>query len=163
MPKTLILDRLEEIKRVDKSDMLSFCVEAPKHYEKASKLADNVSIDYPKPKNLIVAGMGGSAISGELLKDWARDQIKVPIEVCREYSLPAYANKETLALILSYSGETEESLSCLLDAKKRRCMIICVSSGGALLKFAEKFDVPYLRVPSEIPPRAALPYLFMPI
>lgn len=162
MPKTTILDNLNEIKKIDKSNMLSFCIEAPKHYEEAAKLAKAISISYPKPQTIIVAGMGGSAIGGELLKDWTRDKIRVPIEVCREYSLPAYANEKTLAFIMSYSGETEEALSVFLDAVKRNCMTICISSGGKLLEFSEKLKVPHLRVPSGMPPRAALPYLFLP-
>jgi len=163
MPKSRILDDLGEIKKIDESSMLSFCVEAPKHYEEAAKLAKTVSISYPKPQTIIVAGMGGSAIDGELLKDWARDKMSVPIEVNREYSLPAYANKNTLVVVVSYSGETEESLSVFLDALKRRCMTVCISSGGRLLEFAEKLNAPYVRIPPTMPPRAALPYLFMPL
>ena len=163
MSKTKILDNLNEIKRIDKSDMVSFCVEAPKHYAEAAKTAKTVSISYPQPQGIIVAGMGGSAIGGELLKDWARDKIAVPIEVCREYSLPAYADKNSLVFVVSYSGETEESLSVFLDAIKRKCMIVCISSGGVLHEFAEKLNVPYLRVPSGMAPRATLPYLFMPL
>jgi glucose/mannose-6-phosphate isomerase len=151
------------MKTIDKSDMLSFCVEAPKHYAEAAKIAKTVSISYPRPRTIVVAGMGGSAISGELLKDWSRDKIAVPIEVCREYSLPAYADKNTLVFVVSYSGETEESLSVFLDAVKRKCMTVCISSGGKLYEFAEKLNVPHVRVPSRMAPRAALPYLFMPL
>jgi glucose/mannose-6-phosphate isomerase len=163
LSKTKILDDPSKIKRIDKSDMLSFCVEAPKHYAEAAKIAKTASISYPKPQTIIVAGMGGSAIGGELLKDWARDKIAVPIEVCREYSLPAYANKNTLVFVVSYSGETEESLSVFLNAVKRKCMTVCISSGGMLHEFAEKLDVPHLLVPSGMAPRATLPYLFMPL
>ena len=143
--------------------MLSFCVEAPKHYREAAKTAGKISLAYSKPSNIIVAGMGGSAIGGELLKDWTRDIASIPIEVSREYSLPAYADKKSLVLIASYSGETEESLSTFLHAVKRKCMIHCISSGGSLVEFAEKLSVPYLRIPSGMPPRAALPYLFVPL
>jgi len=163
LSKAKILDDLSEIKRIDQSDMLSFCIEAPKHYAEAAKTAKTVSINYPAPQTVIVSGMGGSAISGELLKDWARDRIPVPIEVCREYTLPAYANKNTLVFVVSYSGETEESLSAFLDAIKRKCMVVCISSGGVLHEFAEKLNVPCLRVPSGMAPRATLPYLFMPL
>lgn len=158
-----ILDNLDTIKRIDKKDMLSFCVEAPRHCQKAIKLAKTVSTNYSKPKTIIVAGMGGSGIGGELLKDWTRDKISIPIEVCREYSLPAYANEETLVLVVSYSGETEEALSMFLDAVKKGCMVFCVSSGGKLIEFAKKFRLSYLQVPSGMPPRAALPYLFLPM
>jgi len=163
LSKAKVLDNLREIKRIDKSDMLSFCVNAPKHYEKAAKLAKTVSISYPKPKTIIVAGMGGSAMGGELLRDWARDKIAVPIEVCREYLLPAYTNKNTLVFVVSYSGETEESLSAFLDAIKRKCMTVCISSGGVLHEFSEKLNFPHLCVPSGMAPRATLPYLFAPL
>ena len=158
-----VLDDTSKIREVDKSDMLAFCVDAAKHYREAAKTAEKISLRYADPRNIIVAGMGGSAIGGELLKDWARDKAQVPIEVSRAYSLPAYANNSSLVLVISYSGETEESLSSFLDAVKRRCMVFCVSSGGSLLEFAEKLGVPYLRVPSGMPPRAALPYLFVPL
>ncbi|MGB9854550.1 MAG: bifunctional phosphoglucose/phosphomannose isomerase [Candidatus Bathyarchaeales archaeon] len=163
MPKTTILDDLNAISKIDRNNMLSFCVEAAKHYEDAFKMAKTVTVNYSKPKAIIAAGMGGSAIGGELLKDWTRDTLKIPVEVCRDYILPAYADEKTLTLIVSYSGETEETLSTFLDAVKRKCMVVCISSGGALTEFAEKMNVPHLRVPSGVPPRAALPYLFIPL
>jgi glucose/mannose-6-phosphate isomerase len=158
-----LLDEIGKIRTIDKSNMLSFCIEASKHYGEAASTAEKISLDYSKPANIVVAGMGGSAIGGELLKDWTRDQASIPIEVNREYSLPAYANENSLVLVASYSGETEESLSAFLDAVKRKCRLYCVSSGGTLLEFAEKLGVPYLRIPSGMPPRAALPYLFVPM
>jgi glucose/mannose-6-phosphate isomerase len=158
-----ILDDVENIKAVDKSNMINFCVNSAKLYREAAGLADKIKVDYPKPDNVIVAGMGGSGIGGDLLKDWDRNQTAVPIEVNREYELPAYAGKRTLVLMTSYSGDTEESLSAFLDALKRKCMIFCVTSGGALLENAERLGVPYLRVPVGMPPRAALPYLFVPL
>jgi glucose/mannose-6-phosphate isomerase len=138
---------------IDKSGMLNFCVNAAKHYREAAEIAKKITVNYPKPDNVIVAGMGGSGIGGDLFKDWARNKTDVPIEVNREYQLPDYAGKKTLVVIVSYS----------VDALKRKCMVYCVSSGGALLKYAEKLKVPYLRVPGGMPPRAALPYLFVPL
>ena len=158
-----ILGDIEEIKRIDRNNMLSFCVNAPKHYTNALKMAQKTRVNYRKPEAVIVAGMGGSAIGGELLKDWARDKVNVPIEVNREYLLPAYADEKTLVFIISYSGETEESLSVFLDALRRRCMIFCISSGGSLIEFSKKLHVSHLQIPSGMPPRAALPYLFSPL
>jgi glucose/mannose-6-phosphate isomerase len=160
---TALLDNVERIKAVDKSGMLNFSIDAAKHYREAAKNAERIIIDYPKPSNIVVAGLGGSAIGGDLLKDWAKTQLSVPIEVSREYHLPAYANKKTLVFITSYSGDTEETLSSFLDALKRKCMIYCISSGGALLKYAQKHKVPFLQVPSGMPPRAALPYMLLPL
>jgi glucose/mannose-6-phosphate isomerase len=161
--KTPILDEPEKIKAVDKSNMINFCLDSAKLYDKATKLANKIQVNYPKPDNIIVAGMGGSGIGGDLLKDWARNKVTVSIEVNREYQLPAYAGKRSLVLITSYSGDTEESLCAFFDALKRKCMIFCVSSGGALLENSERLNVPYLRVPGGMPPRAALPYLFVPL
>ena len=61
---------------------------------KQQKYAEKIMVDYPKPSNIVVAGLGGSAIGGDLLKDWAKNQLTVPIEVSREYQLPAYARQE---------------------------------------------------------------------
>ena len=160
---TSLLDNTEKIRAVDKSGMLNFCVNASKHYREAMELAQKIKAKYPKPDNIIVVGMGGSGIGGDLLKDWAKNKIDVPIEVNRDYSLPEYAGKKTLVIIMSYSGDTEESLSAFLDALERDCMIYCVSSGGALLKYAQKLRLPYLQVPGGMPPRAALPYLLVPL
>jgi glucose/mannose-6-phosphate isomerase len=160
---TPVLDNQEKISLVDKSGMLDFAVNAAKHYRQAAEIADKIQVNYPKPANIVVAGLGGSAIGGDLLKDWAKNQLKVPIEVSREYQLPAYAGKKTLVMVCSYSGDTEETLSSFLDGLKRGCMIYCISSGGALIKYAKKHKVPYLQVTAGMPPRAALPYMLIPL
>jgi glucose/mannose-6-phosphate isomerase len=157
------LDDDSKLRTVDKSNMISYCLYFSRHFTESEKKARKISLTFPEPDNIIVAGMGGSAIGGELLKDWARDKTPVPIEVNRDYDLPVYANRKTLVVIVSYSGETEESLGAFLDAVKRKSMIYCISSGGSLLEFAEKLSIPYLRVPSGMPPRAALPYMFVPL
>lgn len=158
-----VLDDVENIRSVDRSGMLNFSVNSAKNYREAAALAGKIKVNYPTPSNVVVAGMGGSAIGGDLLKDWAKNQADVPIEVNRDYELPEYAGKETLVFVTSYSGDTEETLSAFLEALKRKCMVFCVSSGGALLENAERLGVPFLRVPSVMPPRAALPYMFVPL
>jgi glucose/mannose-6-phosphate isomerase len=158
-----VLDDMDKMRAIDKGDMLSFSMDAAKHYRAAAEAASKISLSYANPENIIVAGMGGSAIGGELLKDWARGKAQMPIEVSRAYSLPAYANEKSLVLVVSYSGETEETLSTFLDAVKKGCMVFCISSGGSLLGFAEKLSAPFVRVPSGFAPRAALPYLFVPL
>jgi len=161
--KPTVIDDPAQIRKLDKSDMLSFCLDAYKSYEKAARLAQTFSLTYREPQTIIAAGMGGSAIGGDLLKDWSRERISVPIEVCREYSLPAYADRNTLVIVVSYSGETEESLSVFLEALRHKCMVACISSGGKLGEFAQRMNLPWLRVPSGMPPRATLPYLFIPL
>ncbi|MCL5876398.1 MAG: bifunctional phosphoglucose/phosphomannose isomerase [Candidatus Bathyarchaeota archaeon] len=158
-----LLDDIEKIRAVDKSGMIDFCINAPQHYREAAKIAQKIKASYSVPDNIIIVGMGGSAIGGDLFKDWARNKLTVPIEVNREYNLPQYADQKTLVVVSSYSGDTEESLSAFLDALKRGCMVFCVSSGGKLIKAAKKHKVPYLQVPGGMPPRAALPYMLIPL
>jgi glucose/mannose-6-phosphate isomerase len=158
-----ILDDITNINAYDRSRMIDFCVNSARNYREAASLAEKIKVSYPKPSNIIVAGMGGSAIGGDLLKDWAKDQLSLPLEVNRDYDLPAYADKDTLVLVTSYSGDTEETLSAFLDALKRKCMIFCLSSGGALIENAQRLGIPFLRVKGGMPPRAALPYMFTPL
>jgi len=158
-----VLDDIKGIIEIDKENMLSYCTDALKHYEKAVELTRALSIKSSNPKSIIISGMGGSAIGGELLKDWARNSIAVPIEICREYSLPQYANSDSLVIAISYSGETEETLSVFLQAIRRGCKLISISSGGTLQKVSEKLGITHLTIPSGMAPRAALPYLFMPL
>ena len=156
------LENADEIKRIDKSSMIQFSVNASQHYGQAIEISKKVSIDLPKLDNIVIAGMGGSGIGGLLLKDYARNQAPVSIEVSQDYTIPKYADHKTLVLVVSYSGDTEESLSSFLEAQKRRCMTYCLSSGGTLLEFAEKLKVPFIRIPRGMPPRAASPYLLVP-
>jgi glucose/mannose-6-phosphate isomerase len=158
-----LLEDFEKIKLIDKAGMIEVCLNMHMHYQKAAELAASIVNSQVKPSNIIVTGMGGSAIGGELLKDWAKNKIGVPIEVNREYRLPAYANENTLVLVTSYTGDTEETLSSLRDAIKNKCMIFCITSGGVLLEIAKQTNIPYLQVPSGMPPRAALPYMLIPL
>jgi len=172
MHKATILDQPKEIGNIDKSDMLGHCVRTPTYCRDAIqraeqieiprkvKISEKASISYKKPNNILIAGMGGSAVGGEILHDWLRDELPIPIEVCKDYFLPAYADENTLAFVISYSGETEETLNAFMDALRRKCMIVAVTSGRTLLSFCERLRLPYVTIPSGVPPRAAIPYLF---
>ncbi|UCE15778.1 MAG: bifunctional phosphoglucose/phosphomannose isomerase [Candidatus Bathyarchaeota archaeon] len=163
MYESTVLDRLEEVRKIDKSNILGYCVKTNIYCEDAVQRAKQVSIKYGRPKHIVLVGMGGSAIGGEILRDWLLDKVPVPIEVCRDYNLPAYANEDTLVFAISCSGKTEETLSAFVDAVKRGCKIITITSGEHLLSFSEKLGVPYVIVPSELPSRVTLPYLFLPL
>jgi len=159
-----ILDQQEKVKEIDKSDMLSHLMKTPDYCRDAVNRAKQVKMpEKLKPKNIVIAGMGGSAIGGEILQDWLRDELPIPIEVCRDYTLPAYVDKDTLFFANSYSGNTEETLSAFLDAVRRKCMTITITSGGHLLSFSKELQVPHLTIPSQLPPRVAIPYLFFPL
>jgi len=159
-----ILDQPEKVKKIDKSDMLSHLMKTPDYCRDAVNRAKQIKVpEKMKPKNIVIAGMGGSAIGGEIFQDWLKDELSIPIEVCREYVLPAYANKDTLFFATSYSGNTEETLSAFLDAVRRKCMTITITSGGHLLSFSKELQVPHVTIPGQLPSRVAIPYLFFPL
>jgi len=169
------LDDSSFLRTIDKSGMLELCLKTNELCDEAvamtrsfklprkAQISKDLQIVYGKPRNVIIAGMGGSAIGGDLLHDWLLNRVGVPIEICRDYCLPAYANEETLVFVVSYSGETEETLSALLDAVKRSCMVVVIASGGTLISFAQKLHLPYITVRSGLQPRVAVPYLFFPL
>ena len=163
MFKSAILDQMKELKKIDKSDMLGLCSKTSEYVKDAIKIANKISIDYGEPRNIIVAGMGGSAISGGILRDWLRDEASIPIDVCRDYYLPAYASKETLVFAISYSGNTEETVSAFGDAVDRGCMTATITSGGQLLSLSRELGIPHAKIPDGFPPRVAVPYLFFPM
>jgi len=175
MHEATILDKPEELEKIDKSNMLNLCVKTPEHCQDAIqrakkikipndvKVSKKITIKYKKPKNIIITGMGGSAIGGEILQDWLQDKLPIPIQICRNYTLPAYANRNTLVFAISCSGETEETLSAFVDAIRRKCMTITISSGGHLLAFSKKLQIPHVTIPNGRPPRAAIPYTFFPL
>jgi len=159
-----VLDNPLRIRDVDRSDMLVDLTKTPEYCMDAVERALAVKVpETVAPKNVFVVGMGGSAIGGEILRDWLRDELPVSIEVCRDYILPAYVDKNSLVFVNSYSGNTEETLSAFLEAKQRQCTIVAVTSGGLLERFCSKLDVPCVKVPSGLQPRAAIPYLFFPL
>jgi len=136
---------------------------------KAFKLPSEVTvgnriIDYSGTvNNIVFAGMGGSAIAGDLVRDWLDAEMRIPMEAVRGYHLPAYINEKTLVFLISYSGNTEETLSCMLDALKKGCKIISISSNGTLQRVSETLRLPLIGLPKMAAARVSFPYLFAPI
>jgi len=159
-----LLDQPEKVKKIDKSNMLGHLMKTPDYCRDAVNRARQVKVsEKVKPKNIVIAGMGGSAIGGEILQDWLREELPIPMEVCKDYVLPAYANEDTLFFANSYSGNTEETLSAFVEAIRRKCRAIAITSGGHLLSFSKELEVPHITIPSQLPPRVAIPYLFFPL
>jgi glucose/mannose-6-phosphate isomerase len=159
-----VLDNQVTLKKVDSSNMLGDLAKTTEYCRDAIKRAKQV--DMPKivnPQNIVIVGMGGSAIGGEILHDWLRDTLPIPVEVCRDYVLPAYVNKDTLVFGNSYSGNTEETLTAFLSAIKRKCAVLAVTSGGQLEEFCKKLHVPHVMIPAGLQPRVAVPYMFFPL
>ncbi|MBT8378852.1 MAG: bifunctional phosphoglucose/phosphomannose isomerase [Ignavibacteria bacterium] len=105
---------------------------------------------------VLICGLGGSAISGELLSDFLSDEIKIPIIVNRNYSLPSFINKNWLVIISSYSGNTEETVSCFEHALKMNVKIVVISSDGKVEKIANQNSIKHIKIKSGFQPRYAL-------
>jgi glucose/mannose-6-phosphate isomerase len=109
--------------------------------------------------NVVLAGVGGSGIVGDILTDYCRDTIQVSTTVCRSVGIPKFVGKNTLFVAISYSGETRETLHMFEEARKTGTKLAVVCSGGKLLDAAQKYGIPYLKVASGMLPRVALPEL----
>ncbi|MCW9095139.1 MAG: bifunctional phosphoglucose/phosphomannose isomerase, partial [Ignavibacteriaceae bacterium] len=101
-------------------------------------------------------GLGGSAIYGDLLSDYLIDELQIPFKVVRGYNLPSYTNDDTLVIISSYSGNTEETISCFKQAMKRNSSIVVITSGGKIWEEANKNKIPAIKIESGFQPRYAL-------
>ncbi len=114
-------------------------------------------------KNVVVTGMGGSAIGGDVLRCCMERVSTVPVMVNRDYRLPSFVGRDSLVMAVSYSGNTEETLESFEDGCGRGAKMVAVTTGGELETMAKDRGVPLVKIPSGLPPRAALGYLFAPM
>lgn len=151
----------ENLKRLDKSDMLDLLLDFSSQCQAAKAIAENAKILLEKKdfNKIAFVGMGGSAVGGDLVRSYLYSECKVPVLVLREYELPAYVDNSTLLFVSSYSGNTEETLSAYTGAKERGCSLIVVSSGGKLKECAVRDNLTFIEIPANLPPRCALGYL----
>jgi glucose/mannose-6-phosphate isomerase len=111
------------------------------------------------PTAAVFAGLGGSSIAGDILVDYCRGNVPVPVATCRTLDIPRFVGKNTLFVAISYSGDTQETLSMVEQAKSCHANLVVISSGGKLLEEALSAGLPYIKVLSSMPPRVALPEL----
>jgi len=145
--------------------MFEILFEFPKNFKEAKRISEETEIkikSISSIRNIVISGMGGSGFSGDFILSLFRDSIKIPIIVSKYYSLPEFVNDETLLILVSYSGNTEETLSSLEDGVKRGANIIAISSDGQLEEIV-KGKYTFFKIPEGYPPRMALPFLFYPI
>ena len=152
-----MLDQADFIARYDKSDVLSLMMSLPEQlehqYEKPAGVEKLKGIE-----NIVLAGMGGSAQPGEFLKTWLGDKLKVPFVIVRDYTLPAFVNRKTLVIASSYSGNTEETISGLIEAKSKGAQMAVIATGGRLLEMAKEQGVVHIVLPQALQPRMAVFY-----
>lgn len=154
------LNDLEHLIHVDKRGMLDVITTLPESAEEAIEAAEKVDLKIRPFRNLIVTGMGGSAVGGLLLRDWLNPTSRVPIVVSRDYTLPGFVGKDTLLFAVSYSGNTEETLSSFEDGREKGAKIVVFTSGGELEKRARSARIPLFKLPSGFQPRAAIAHQF---
>lgn len=106
--------------------------------------------------NIIIAGLGGSGIGGQIVKAYFLNDMPVPVNCVADYNLPAYANKKTLVITASYSGNTEETIAVFNDAKTRGCKVLALTTGGKLEELASANNVHTLKIEAGFQPRMAL-------
>ncbi|MFH1303606.1 MAG: bifunctional phosphoglucose/phosphomannose isomerase [Planctomycetota bacterium] len=161
-----IIDDVERMRALDPENMYNRIFDLPEQLLEALKIATswNVPVDnFADIKNILVIGMGGSAIGGDMVRSLLGSQLLIPFQVCRHYQLPEYVDDETLVIVSSYSGNTEEMLSALDDALHRKAMLAAITTGGMLEDLAGLNAIPVAMIPAGLQPRAAIGYSFVPL
>ena len=133
----------------------------PDHLGDALWRVDSARLAAAESAGLLVCGMGGSAIGGDLAAAALGERLDRPLLTVRGYELPSWADAEWTVLCSSYSGETEETLACFEAAGELGARRIVVSTGGALVDRAREAGVPVIGLPGILQPRAAVAYMFV--
>ncbi len=160
------IDSLEQIEKHDVSKMQKLLIDFPRQIENALAIGEAIKIDRSladKARVIVFTGLGGSAIGADVIKGYLQSEISCPILVNRSYVLPKFVGPETLLIVSSYSGNTEETIAAYGEGKKRGARIVTISSGGEIEKMAKEFGNPHIKIPSGFPPRAALGYSVIPL
>jgi glucose/mannose-6-phosphate isomerase len=156
---------IEHIRAADPSGMYNLIKTFPQQVREAIAIGNSatVRINTRSIENIVMCGMGGSAIGGDLLRSYLADELRVSFIVNRSYSLPKFVGPKSLVIISSYSGNTEETQACHKEAIKRGAKILAITSGGFVAKLAQQKKQPCIMVPGGPSPRAALGYSFFPL
>jgi glucose/mannose-6-phosphate isomerase len=150
-----ILDDLSVIKQRDPQDALGVAAQEFSQLTFEARIEGSLPDGFT-PAQVVVAGMGGSALAAGLIQDWL--QMGAPYEVVRRYEVPAYVTSDTLVIISSYSGNTEETISALRTAEERGATIAVIASGGQLIDIAREKNLPYVMLPGGLQPRMTVFY-----
>ncbi|MHB8170241.1 MAG: bifunctional phosphoglucose/phosphomannose isomerase [Thermincolia bacterium] len=158
------LNNTELIYQNDPDKMLEAVWQLPEQCEQAWAIAREaqLNIDSNGLISVVITGLGGSAIGGDLLRVYVADKASIPVLVNRDYTLPKFVGPQTLVIVTSFSGNTEETISAYRQAVQAGARIVAITSGGKIKELAGQDGVPVVTVPGGIQPRAATGYLFIP-
>ena len=152
-----ILDNINVIKQRDPDNALRIVSETPEQLLWDAVVENDPAVDHQfRPSKIILAGMGGSALAGLIVKNWLN--LSIPFDVIRDYDLPQYIDEGTLVIAASYSGNTEETLSSFDQAINKKARVVVIASGGKLIDSANKLDIPFVKLPVGLQPRMATFY-----
>jgi glucose/mannose-6-phosphate isomerase len=157
------LDDVRLIAATDPDGMLARIKELPAQFKQAWQAVGGLKLpaDYRNFNKVVVLGMGGSAIGGDLVRTLVQEELKIPLIVHRDYGLSPFVDENTLLIASSYSGNTEETLSGFEPALKSPCKKIVMTSGGKILQLAENNKIPVFKIEYRAQPRAALGFSFI--
>jgi glucose/mannose-6-phosphate isomerase len=161
-----LLDDINEIKKIDPDGMYDLIYQFPSQFEDALNTAQAPKLpdwNASQIQNILLAGLGGSAIGGDLVRSYLAERLNIPFFVCRNYTLPHFVGESSLVFISSYSGNTEETVSAYDDAQRRKAKILTLSSGGKVQEKSLQNGITWVNIPKGFPPRAALGYSFVPV
>jgi len=160
-----ILDDLNRIEKIDSQGMLE--VEEKFYYQllEARDIvlnSDLKQLEQKEFRGIAFLGMGGSGFTGDIIKALIEDDISIPVEIVKGYHLPTFIKRDWLTVAVSYSGNTEETISAVRQALERGCGILAVCSGGKMENIARDNSKAIVKIPSGLQPRGAIGYLFIP-
>jgi len=157
---------LAPARATDPQDMMGAILGLPEQCSAAKTIGSTADLSAAERKrfdSLVIAGLGGSAIGGDLLRACYQPVLRCPVEVARDYHLPAYVGADTLVFAASNSGNTEETLSAYDQARRAGATIVAFTTGGELGNRASRDGVPLVTFPGGLQPRASLGYGFIPL
>ena len=159
------LDEPMIYRQIDKLGMLSHLHNFPEQCHQAWEKIRRFDLppEYKEIDKVIILGMGGSAIGGDVVRRLALAQSKAPVWVHRDYGLPPFVDEKTLVIASSYSGNTEETISAFTHSLKTKAKKLVLTSGGKLKQLAEREGIPVFIIDYQAPPRAAFPHSFIPL
>jgi len=142
--------------------MKNYVEDFTNHIKEALEIGKSADFKTPKKnfKNILICGLGGSGIGGSIVTQVLADELKIPAIVNKDYNVPAFANEDTLVILCSYSGNTEETIQMHEHLKSRGCTFACITSGGKLAEISAQEGYDIIQIPSGMPPRAAFGYSF---
>lgn len=151
------MNLLDFVQKYDPQNQFAVLKHSFRQIEFAWRQSINLEyIDTGKIKNIVFTGLGGSAIGGDLLRNFLGSELKFPYRVNRNYNLPEYAGENTLLIVSSYSGNTEETVSAAKEGVDRGCQVVFITTGGAIEEFARENKIPPAKLKTGYQPRYAL-------